>query len=155
MLPISKFDMVIGNLTAAAAATHLNGMVDTLGFDFCTINFCASGNHTTAASHPTTFKLGQSNDTYITNATDIVAFVGSAGATTATAGWSIPDMPTVSTTPYAIQMNVDCRALSRYLFLEVIPAGGSMTASAFASLFRAEQLPNTTTEAGVLAVVNG
>lgn len=158
MLPISKFALMVNDLTAAAAATHLTGYVDTLGCDFCTINFAANPGHTTATNNPTVFKLGESADTYMTNATDIASFVGydtAALLAAAGAGFVIPNVPTVTTTPYAVQMNVDTRALARYLHLEVVPLGASMTATAHASLFRAEQLPNTTTESGVLAVVNG
>lgn len=150
MLPIAKQAVMINGLTAAAAATQITGYVDTLGYDFCTVDLTALPGHTTATNNPTVLKLGESADTYMTNATDITAFVGDGAG-----GFTIPNVPTVTTTPFTAKMNVDCRARYRYLHLEVVPLGGNMTGSAIANLFRAEQLPNTAAETGCLVVVNG
>lgn len=149
-VPNPKFALPIRSLTAAAAATHITGYVDCKGYNFCSIDVSCFPGHTTATNNPTVFKLGESADTYMTNATDITAFVGDG-----VGGWTIPNVPTVTTTPYTVKFNVDCRALERYLHIEVVPLGASMTATAYANLFRAEETPITTTEAGVLAVVNG
>jgi len=157
MLPISGFDLPMRAVTCSAAATS-SGFVDTLGYNFCSIDISIFPGHTTATNNPTVFKLGQSNDTYLSNATDITAFVGDG-----VGGWTIPNIPTVTTTPYTVKMNVDCRSLARYLHLEMSALGTTLTATAYANLYRAEQLPNTAAETGqtgaaqgtVAAVVNG
>lgn len=148
MLSISKFALPIRGVTASNGGTQITGYVDRQGFNYCTLSVFMT-TAAVASNNPSTFKLGESDDTYVTNAADITAFVGDG-----TGGWTIPSFSTATTTDNVVMMNVDCRARKRYLHIEVVPLT-TQTAWAMANLFRAEQMPDTSTEANVIALVNG
>jgi len=148
MLPQGKHALMIRGLTASNGGTEIMGYIDTLGADFATIDvFMTTAD--AATNNPSTFKIGDSADTYLTNATDITALVGDG-----TGGWTIPSFSTATTTNNIVKFNVDCSATKRYLHLEIVPLL-SQTAWAFANLFRNEQAPDSSTDAGVIALVAG
>jgi len=148
MLPASKFCIPIRGLTATATGTQITGYVDRKGYDFCSIDTYMTTSDA-PTNNPSTFKLGHSDDTYVTNASDITDFVGDGSG-----GWTIPSFSTATTTDNTVKMNVDCRGLKRYLHLEIVPLT-TQTCWSFANLFRGKEQPVSTTEVNVLAVVNG
>jgi len=152
MLPASKFCIPVRGLTASNGGTQIVGYVDRKGYDFCSIDTYMT-TVDAVGNHPTTFKLGHSDDTYVTNAADLTDFVGST-ATSTSSGWVIPDFSTTTATDNTVKMNVDCRAMKRYLHLEIVPVT-TQTCWSFANLFRGKEMPVSTTEVNVLAVVNG
>ena len=147
-MPNSKVTIPIRGVTGANGATHIMGYVDRMGYDFVSIDIYLTTTNN-ATNNPSTFKLGDCADTNLTSAADITACVGDG-----TGGWTIPDFNTATTTNNIVKMNVDCRGLERYLHIEVVPLT-TMTCWAFANLFRAKESPDTSTEAGVIALVNG
>lgn len=149
MLPNSKVCLPIDGLTASNAGTQIVGYVDTLGFDFVKLDVIMT-TAAVASNNPSMFKLGDCADTYVTNASDITAFVGDG-----VGGWTIPDFSVA--VGNVVQFNVDCRALERYLHVEVVPIT-THTAWAVANLFRGVEswdAVDTSVSASFVAKVDG
>jgi hypothetical protein len=143
----AKKTLPIFQASTTAAATA-SGNIDVLGFDYVTIDVLLP-TADVVSNKPTVLKLSESDDTVVTNFTDITAFVGGG-----TGGFTIPNAITAATSitlPYAT-FNVDARARKRYLKLSVSPAT-TQVVNAVAQLTRAEQTPATSLQATV--VVNG
>lgn len=144
----NKQVIVIAQASTTNAATAA-GNIDTIGYDFCSIDtLMATSNNTT--NNPTVFKLAESDDTVVTNFSDITAFVGDG-----VGGWTIPAAETVATNPSnRFKFNVDCRARKRYLRLSISPLT-TQVITAIANLSKHEQAPVNTTTANVKALVEG
>ena len=151
MLPQSKQVIMMDLLSSAAAATG-TGRVDTLGFDFVSIDTVMATS--TATNPPTRLRLMESDDTVVTNFANIVPFTGGT-ATSATVGFVIPNSRTNTNTFYGVKFNVDLRGRKRYLRLEVSPADTNQITSAVANLHRGDEAPVNATDANVLVLAEG
>jgi len=128
--------------TVAAASTTEAG-VDTLGYDYCTIDVI-NGNTATNATAVTFIQVSESDTVLPTAYTDgaaIVALTGAA-ATSATAGFVLPTPSTCTVVPVGsnFRFNIDLRGRKRYLGLLVTPAQ-TWSLSAVALLSRAHVDP--------------
>lgn len=121
-----------------------SGTIDTLGFDEVLISVTLATSNTTS-NNPSVFTL-QECDTSNGTFTAITGYVGDTD-------WTIPAADTASRQVF--QMHVPASKLRyRYLKLLVSPTT-TQVVSATALLGRAEAAPDTTTEQGTVASVNG
>jgi len=127
--------------TVAAAATT-TGCVDTLGYDYATIDVMA-GSIASNATAVTYLQVSESDTamTAYTDGTAIVALTGAA-AVSATAGFVLPAPSTATVVPTGCtyRMNVDLRGRKRYLTLLFTPAQ-TVAQAAWASLGRVQDGP--------------
>ena len=142
MLPQLKTIVAVNAVSKTNGATA-SGIIDTLGYDFCTIDIIA----TTAdvvSNKPTVIKLQEADDTNSTSFADITAF-----ATPAT----IPNANTAATAVLQnnYKMNVDCRARKRYL-QPVYSPQTTQTVTIVANLGRGEQSPVTAAKANSMTL---
>ena len=142
-VPASKAVLMIDAASTTNAATA-TGIVDTKGFDFCSIDIISATTNDTT-NNPTVFNLLESDDTVVTNAATISGFVGDTD-------WTIPTGDTANTT--LTKMDVDCRGRKRYLRLNISPLT-TVIYTAIANLGRGEELPKDATSAGVGAYIAG
>jgi hypothetical protein len=127
--------------TVAAAATT-TGCVDTLGYDYCTIDVMA-GSIASNATAVTYLQVSES-ETAMTAYTDgdaIVALTGAA-AVSATAGFVLPAPSTCTVVPTGCnyRMNIDLKGRKRYLTLLFTPAQ-TVAQCAWATLSRVQNGP--------------
>jgi hypothetical protein len=93
--------------------------------------------------------IGEDDTTAVSNATNIVAFVGTTNSvTSATAGFVIPAQND-TTNPQILRMMVDCRGRKKNLFLTVQSASSHSTVAAVVTLTRPEQLAAIDSKRGV------
>ena len=151
MLPQSKQVIVMDLVSSASGATG-TGRVDTLGFDFVSIDTVMATSN--ATNPPTRLRLMESDDTVVTNFANIVPMTGGT-ATSATVGFVIPDSRTDTTTLYGIKMNLDLKGRKRWLRIEVSPADTNQITSSVANLHRGDEAPVNATDAGVLVLAEG
>jgi len=147
MLPALKQQIPIMSVSKTNGATA-SGYVDTLDFDFLTIDVIA----TTAdvvSNKPSVLKLQEADDTNATSFADITGFRGGTDFT-------IPNAVTAATAAIqnAYKFNVDARVRKRYVQVVISPQT-TQTITAIANLGRGEQSPSTATKAGVLALAEG
>jgi hypothetical protein len=149
MLPQLKTVVAVNAVSTTAAATT-SGIIDTIGYDFATIDVVATTQAaSTLAGGPSTLKLQESDSTSATTFVDIVGTrFGSATATNV--DFLVPIGLTTGNAVY--KFNVDCRARKRYLQVVVAPQA-TQVFTAIANLGRAEQSPSTAAKAGALALV--
>lgn len=140
----------VGALTNGATGTSAN--IDTLGFDFVSIDVSATTQSaSTQAGSPSTLKLQESDTTVVTSFADCVGFRG--GSATATnVDFLVPIGKTSGVNAY--KFNVDCRGRKRYLNVVLAPTT-TQTFYVTANGFRGEQSPSTAAKAGVLALIEG
>ena len=142
MVPETKCVCMIAPGTVGAASTTEAG-IDTLGYDYCTIDVI-NGNIATNATAVTFIQVSESDTVLPTAYTDgaaIVALTGAA-ATSATAGFVLPTPSTCTVVPVGsnFRFNIDLRGRKRYLGLLVTPAQ-TWSLSAVAMLSRAHVDP--------------
>ena len=117
-----------------AAASTFEGGVDTLGYDYCTIDFC-NGSAATDSVAATFIQCSESDTQLCTNYTDgepIVALVGAA-VVSASAGFVLPTPSTCTVVPIGsnYRFNIDLRGRMRYLGILWTPGtGGNFSAVA-------------------------
>jgi hypothetical protein len=145
MLPQLKTIVAVNAVSKTNGATA-SGIIDTLGYDFATIDIIA----TTAdvvSNKPTVLKLQEADDTNATSFADITAF-----ATPAT----IPNANTAATAVLQnnYKFNVDCRTRKRYL-QPVYSPQTTQTVTIVANLGRGEQSPSTAAKANAMNLVEG
>ena len=143
MLPQQKQTIVISQASTTNAATA-TGNIDTLGFDFLTLDVIASTSNDTTNNF-SVLKLAESDDTVVTNFADVSGFVGDTDFT-------IPAAVTQGN--WGMKFNVDCRARKRYLRLSASPLT-TQVITAIANLSRGNEAPVNTTSANVTALVEG
>lgn len=144
MLPELKTIVAVNAVSKTNGATA-SGIIDTLGFDFATIDIIA----TTAdvvSNKPTVCKLQEADDTNATSFADISAF-------------STPTIPNANTAATAVlqnnyKFNVDLRARKRYLQAVYSPQT-TQTVTVVANLSRGEQAPVTAAKANAMTLVEG
>jgi hypothetical protein len=135
----------LGTADTATNATFTHS-IDTLGFDYASIDVVMEASTATTASVALALKLGQSD----TNSAfaDITAFVGGGSG-----GFTIP---TTSLTGASniVRFNLDMRGKRRYLQVSATPVAASVVCSV-ARLGKGDVGPVSAAEVGVAAVVSG
>lgn len=153
-LPAGKLllDSVTGAGSATNAGTYTSSNIDTLGFDFVTIDISATTQSaSTQAGSPSVLKIQESDTTVVTSFADVVGFRG--GSATAT---NLDFVVGIGKTTgiNAYKFNVDARARKRYLNVVISPTT-TQTFQTNANGFRGEISPSTAAKAGVLSLVEG
>ena len=152
MVPQMKQVIAVNAVSATAAGTVTSAVIDTLGFDYASIDVWATTQSaSTQAGSPSVLKLQEADNTSATSFVDIVGFRG-ASATATNVDFVVPIGVTSGINNY--KFNVDCRSRKRYLSLVVSPTT-SQTVYASVNLARGEQSPSTAAKAGVLALIEG
>ena len=144
MLPQSKTVCAITPVSKTNGATATGNLIDTMGYDFCSIDIVATTSDA-ASNKPSVLKMQEADDTNASNLADVSGFMGGTDFTIANAA-------TTGETNY--KFNVDCRKRKRYLCVLVSPRTTQIIAGV-ANLFRGEQAPITATKANVLNLVEG
>jgi hypothetical protein len=146
MMPLQNTctKIMVAAVSKSAGATA-TGYVDTLGFREAAIDIELDSQASTT-SNPSVLKLSESEDTVVSNATDITKFVGDA-----TDGFTVG--PADSVTPYITRLNVDLRGKhKRYLHITINPTGTTGLVSVRATLGKAGD--STVARAGMKQVVD-
>jgi hypothetical protein len=135
----------LGTADTATNATFTHS-IDTLGYDYASIDVVMEASTATTAAVALALKLGQSD----TNSAfaDITAFVGGGSG-----GFTIP---TTSLTGASniVRFNLDMRGKKRYLQVSATPVAASVVCSV-ARLGKGDVGPVAAAEVGVAAVVSG
>lgn len=152
--PQMKQLVAINAVSATNAGTVVSAQIDTLGYDFATIDIWGTTQlASTQAGSPSVLKIQESDTTVVTSYVDVVGFRG--GSATATNVDFVVGIGYVTTNlPNNYKFNVDCRTRKRYLSVNISPAT-SQTFFGVVNLSRGEQAPVTATKAGVLSLVEG
>lgn len=145
MNPQTKQIIAISQVSVTNAATA-TGNIDTLDFDFVSIDVITSTSNNTS-NNPSILKLSESDDTAATSFADIAEFVGDGAS-----GFTIPDA--VTSGLWGVKFNVDCRARKRYLRVTLSPLT-TQVVTAIANLSKGTEAPVSTTTANVKALVEG
>jgi len=146
MYPQTKSDVFLLTTQATNGET-VTANLDTLGFDFVTIDVISTTSNN-ATNNPSVFKLQESDDTTASNFADITALVGDGAG-----GWTVPSWFTATANSKAVKFNVDLRHRKRYLRLSISPVT-TQSFTAIANFARGETTPVNTTDANVLALVS-
>ena len=138
--------IVAVNAAATTAAGTASGIIDTIGYDFATIDIVASVADVVSNS-PTVVKLQEADVTNASSFADIAAFA------------TPSPMPNANTAATAVvqnnhKFNVDCRARKRYLQVVYSPRT-TQTISVIANLGRGEQAPVTAAKANAMTLTEG
>lgn len=154
MTPQGKLilDSVTGAGSATNAGTFTSANIDTLGYDFVTIDVSATTQSaSTQAGSPSVLKIQESDTTVASTFADVVGFRG-ASATATNVDFVVGVGKTSGVNAY--KFNVDARNRKRYLNLVISPTT-TQTFQVNANGFRAEQAPITATKAGVTNLIEG
>ena len=135
----------LGTADTTTAQTFTSS-IDTLGYDYASIDVVFEANAATTDAVATALKLGQGDTTAAY--TDITAFVGGGSG-----GFTIPTT-SLTGASNVVRFNVDMRGKKRYLNVSATPVAASVVC-AVARLGKAEVGPANASEAGVAAVVSG
>ena len=141
MFPMTK-TLNIATITATNAGTATTTL-DTIGFDFLTLNVTSTTSDNTT-NNPSVFKLAEcdtSNGTFA----DISGTVGDTD-------WTIPAEVTATTTPTIVKFNIDLRHRKRYLKLSVSPLT-TQTWKLTGEFMSGEISPKNAADANVAALV--
>jgi hypothetical protein len=147
VLPQLKTIVAVNAVSKTNGATA-SGIVDTLGFDWATIDVIAA-TADVVSNKPSVLKLQESDDTNATNFADIAAFVGGTAFT-------IPNANTAATAVLQnnYKFNVDCRTRKRYLQAVYSPQT-TQVVTVVANLGRGEQAPSTAAKANAMTLAEG
>jgi len=153
MFPQLKGAVAVNATSATAAGTVTTSVIDTLGYDWATIDIWATTQVGTSQTHsPSVLKLQEADNTSATSFVDVVGFRG--GSATATNIDFLVGSVAAATNVPAYKFNVDCRNRKRYLSVAITPAT-SQTFYGYVNLGRGEQSPSTASKAGVLSLIEG
>ena len=152
MTPQLKSNWPLVNVSATNAGTATSQVIDTMGYDWATIDIVATTQSaSTQAGSPSVLKLQEADNTSATSFVDIVGARG--GSATATnVDFLVGVGATATTSPNGYKFNVDLRARKRYLQIVISPTT-TETFAAVVNLGRGEQAPTTAAKAGVLNLV--
>ena len=139
---VQQKQVIAINQTSITNAGTATGNIDTLGFDFVTIDLIATTSNN-VTNNFSVLKLSESDDTVVTNFADISGAVGDTDFTIANA---------VTTGNWGMKFNVDCRARKRYLRITASPVT-TQVITAIANLSKAKEAPVSTTSANVYNLV--
>lgn len=141
MINDSKQVIAIDQASTTNGATA-SGNIDRLGWDYVQIDVITSTSNDTT-NNPSVLKLMHGDTTDATNLSNISGTVGDSDFT-------IPNA--VTSGSWGVRFNVDARALSRYIQVQVSPTT-TQTITAIASLSKGETAAVDATSAGVQALV--
>jgi hypothetical protein len=145
-------DSVTGAGSATNAGTVTSPVIDTLGYDFVSIDIAATTQSaSTQAGSPSVLKLQESDTTGASTFADVVGFRG--GSATATNVDFVVGIGKTSGSN-AYKLNIDTRARKRYMTVAISPTT-TQTFQVSANGFRGEQAPVTASKAGVLNLIEG
>jgi hypothetical protein len=140
MLPHPKTVIAIIPISKTNAATATGELIDTKGYDFCSIGIGAS-TADVVSNAPTVLKIEEGDTT-----SSFATFTGAVSGT----DYTIATNAYTSTTNQNVwAFHVDCRARKRYLRVSFSPAT-TMVIGGVAMLHRGEQAPATSALAGTL-----
>ena len=145
MKPAMKQVIVFAPTSTTNGATT-TGAIDCLGFDHLSVDLIAP-TADVVSNKFSVCKLSHSDTTDATNYSDLTKFV--AGGT---GGFTLANADTSNA--YGVKMNVDLRAVKRYVKLTVSPRTTQVLA-AVANLQQAEQSPVSASSANVNTLVEG
>lgn len=154
MLPAPKLllDPTLSAGSATNAGTYTSSNIDTLGFDFLTIDISATTQSaSTQAGSPSVLKIQECDTTVASSFVDVVGFRG--GSATATNVDFVVGIG-VTSGQNAYKFNVDARTRKRYLNVVISPTT-TQTFRVTANGLRGEQSPSTAAKANVLSLVEG
>jgi hypothetical protein len=152
MTPQFKQAVAHNFVSATNAATATSSVIDTIGYDWATIDIAATTQSaSTQAGSPSVLKIQEADNTSATSFVDIVGFRG-ASATATNVDFVVGIGVTSGVNNY--KFNVDCRARKRYLSVVISPTT-TQTFVSIANLGRGEQAPVTATKANVLNLIEG
>jgi hypothetical protein len=153
MTPQLKTIVAVNAVSKTNAATA-SGLIDTLGYDWCTIDIIAA-TADVVSNKPTVLKLQEADTTDATNLADVVGFRGGTSVTTSI-DFVIPNANTAATAVLQnnYKFNVDCRGRKRYLSPTISPAT-TQVITIIANLGRGEQAPVTAAKANAMTLVEG
>lgn len=142
----SLLSNVVINDTGVTNGETATGNIDTLGYDWLTLDvFMSTSNDTT--NNPSVLKLTESDDTVVTNFAAITKFTGDNAS-----GFTIP--AAVTSGNWLFKFNVDCRGRKRYLKLSVTPVT-TQQVTAIANLGVGDEAPATTATGDMKGVAEG
>lgn len=130
------------NQASTTNAGTASGNVDTLGYDFCSIDVITTTSNA-VSNNPSVLKLSESDDTVVTNFADVSGAVGDTDFTIANA---------VTEGNWGVRFNVDCRPRKRYLKVSVSPVT-TQSITAIAMLSKGDEGPTDATGADVKNLV--
>ncbi len=137
MFPIPKQVIAISPSAVTNGGTA-TGYIDRKGYDYAVINI-----HMTTAddttNKPSVLTIRHGSTTVVTNGS---TFSGCVSGT----DYTIPDAVTSGNNNF--QFCIDCRRLERYLSVHIVPRT-NQTITAIANLFKGDEMPTNSTEAGV------
>ena len=145
----SQNHRVVAELPNAAvgATATASLVVDTIGYDYCSLTVLRASNASTAFSN--VLKVEES-DASGSGYADVSAFV--AGGT---GGFTVPAISAAGTASTAVvKLDVDTKARKRYLRVSYTP-GASATVAITGRLSRAAESPASASDANVLTWVRG
>ena len=131
---VQQKQVIAINQASTTNAGTASGNIDTLGFDFLTVDVITTTSNN-ATNNPSVLKLSESDDTVVTN----FAAIGDTDFTIANSATS---------GNWGVKFNVDCRARKRYIKVSVSPLT-TQTITAVANLSKGGEAPVDTTGAGV------
>ena len=126
-----------------ATVTHA---IDTLGYDYASVDVVLEETSTTTDPVALALKLGQGDTA--TSFTDITAFVGGGSG-----GFTIPTT-SLSNASNIVRFNLDMRGKKRFLQVSATPEAASVVCSVV-RLGKGDVGPVSAAEVGVAAVVSG
>ncbi len=146
--------IVAVNAVSKTAAATASGLIDTLGYDWATIDIIAA-TADVVSNKPTVLKLQEADTTDASNLVDVVGFRGGTALAT-NVDFVIPSANTAATAVLQnnYKFNVDCRARKRYLSPTISPAT-TQVITIVANLGRGEQSPATAAKANAMNLVEG
>jgi len=135
----------LGTADTTTAQTFTSS-IDTLGYDYASIDVVFEANAATTDAVATSLELGQSdtNSAFV----DVTAFVGDG-----TGGFTIPTT-SLTGASNVVRFNVDMRGKKRYLQVSATPIAASVVCSVV-RLGKGEVGPVSAADVGVAAVVSG
>lgn len=144
MLPSTKTVVAI-NAAAPTNGETVTGQIDTLGYDFATIDIIATTANV-VSNKPATVKLQELDTTVVSSFADIS---GAKGGT----DFTIPNANTAATAVVQniYSFNVDLRGRKRYIQVAYSPLT-TQTVTAVAKLHRGEQAPITAVAANAMTL---
>lgn len=140
--------VVIKQEVATNGATLTSDTIDTLDYDYLTLDLIATTSNN-ATNNPATLKLQEADVNAATSFADITTMVGDG-----VGGFTIPNSPTATTTAPFSEMNVNLNGRKRFLRLLVSPVT-TQTFTALATLSRPREMPNSITERNLGVAVDG
>lgn len=140
-------EKIVAELPSAAVGATATATltIDTLGYDYVSVNVLRAGNANTVFANVLKVEESDNNSLY----GNMTALVGGG-----TGGFSIPAASSSTAVTNVLKLDIDTKAKKRYLKVSYTP-GVSATVGIVANLGRGEVAPSSATEAGVIGLVVG